>query len=167
MSNSNFSVDLKRYGGFKAFLREQSIWAVLCFRIGSRILKIENQLLRGLLKLPYYFVFRAIETITGISIPPETIIGPGLRIYHFGQIFINARAIIGSNCTLRQGVTIGSINEDEGAPVIGDNVEFGFSSAVMGAIVVGDNVMIGAMSLVNKDVPANSIVRGIPAKSSQ
>ena len=67
----------------------------------------------------------------------------------------------------RQGVTIGSVDESQGAPIIGDNVEFGFSSAVIGDVKIGDNVIIGAMTLVTKDVPANSVAKGIPAKISQ
>ena len=49
-------------------------------------------------------------------------------------------------------------------PVIGDNVSIGSGSVVVGAINIGDNVRIGSNSYVNKDVPSNSIVAGIPAK---
>ena len=164
MNNKNFKADLNRYGGLRAFFREQSLWVVLWYRIGSKIVAIKNPMLRQICKVPYYLVFRFLETFIGISIPPETTIGPGLRIFHFGQIFINSKAVIGNNCTIRQGVTIGSINEELGAPVIGNNVEFGFSSSVIGNIRIGDNVTIGAMTLVTKDVPSNSIVKGIPGK---
>lgn len=166
MKSKNFKADLQRYGGVKAFLREQSLWAVLCYRIGFKVVQIRNPLLRKVCKIPYYFIFRFIETFTGISIPPQATIGPGLRIFHFGQIFINAKTVIGGNCTLRQGVTIGSVNEEQGAPIIGDNVDFGFSSAVIGNIRVGNNVNVGAMTLVTKDVPSNSTVKGIPGKVS-
>ena len=91
---------MEKYGGIAAFAREQSVWAVWWYRIGFSVITINNPFLRRICKVPYYFVFRILEAFVGISIPPQVKIGPGLRIYHFGQIFINAKTTIGSNCTL-------------------------------------------------------------------
>ncbi len=54
--------------------------------------------------------------------------------------------------------------KDGGAPVLKDWVYVGHASIVLGNITVGNNVFIGALSLVNKDVPDNAIVAGIPAR---
>jgi serine O-acetyltransferase len=101
---------------------------------------------------------------TGIYIPRGAKIGGGLKIYHFSGIIINPLSIIGSGCTLRQGVTIGNKNEIRDVPIIGNNVDFGAGSIAMGAIRIGNNVSIGANAVVISDVPDNYIAVGVPAK---
>jgi serine O-acetyltransferase len=100
----------------------------------------------------------------GISIPRNTSIGKGFKIYHFGGIVINSLSIIGDNCSLHQGVTIGIRNTYTDVPVIGNNVTVGAGAKLLGAIKIGDNVVIGANAVVLCDVPDNSIAVGIPAK---
>jgi serine O-acetyltransferase len=79
-------------------------------------------------------------------------------------VFIHAKAVLGSNCTLRQGVTIGNREEDGGAPVIGDNVEFGAYAQVLGNVSIGNSCKIGAMAVVLDDVPAGATAVGQPAR---
>jgi serine O-acetyltransferase len=112
----------------------------------------------------YSLVFRLVETLTGISLPPEAHIGPGLRIYHFGNIFVHHRAVIGRNCTLRQGVTIGNLGEEGPVPKIADNVEFGAYAQVFGGVHIGHGARIGALTVVLSDVPAGATVFGNPAR---
>jgi serine O-acetyltransferase len=102
----------------------------------------------------------------GFSISPRTEIGPGFFLGHIGCITIHEKAIIGRNCNIAQGVTIGQSNRGgrKGYPVIGDNVFIGPGAVVIGRIKIGDNVAIGANSVVTKDVPDNAVVAGIPAK---
>jgi serine O-acetyltransferase len=101
----------------------------------------------------------------GIQIPFTTAIGPGLFIGHFGCIVVNCEAVIGRNCNLSHGVTIGRANRGErkGCPIIGDEVYFGPGSKVIGQVSIGSNVAIGANSVVTKDVKSNEVVVGIPA----
>jgi len=162
-SDADLKADLKRYPP-RPFLKEQSIWAIWIYRFGRRTLMLEPGLRKSLRLWFYWMMFRGVETLTGISIDYRAVIGPGLRIYHFGNIFIHGRAVLGANCTLRQGVTIGCIGEDGPAPTIGDNVEFGAYAQVLGDIRVGDNAKIGALSLVISDVPANLSAVGVPAR---
>lgn len=102
---------------------------------------------------------------TGIQISIGHSIGGGLCFPHFGGIVINSGAKIGKNCTILQGVTIGSIRGPKGGcPTIGDNVVIAAGSAVIGNVNIGNNVMVGAHSLVLKDVPDGAVVVGNPAR---
>lgn len=101
----------------------------------------------------------------GIQIRHTTNIGKGLYIPHAGTIVVNAGTVIGDNCTILQGVTVGSnfFKERYGAPIIGNNVYIGAGAKIIGSIRIGDNVTIGANSVVTKDVPSDVVVAGIPA----
>lgn len=102
----------------------------------------------------------------GISIPCTTQIGPGLFIGHFGGIVINESAVIGSNCNLSQGVTIGQSNRGAraGTPTLGDNVYVGPNAAIIGGIQVGNCVAVGANAVVTKNVDDHAVVGGVPAR---
>lgn len=159
----DFEADLARYPP-RPFLREQSIWAIYVYRFGRRAFNRKPGLIRTIQLRIYWLVFRLVETLTGVSLPLEAQIGPGLRIYHFGNIFVHPDSVIGRNCTLRHGVTIGNRWEGGAVPVIGDDVEFGAYAQVFGAVHVGDGAKVGAMSLVLYDVPAGATAFGNPAK---
>src|SRR5262249_14679140 len=119
---------------------------------------------RRILLRIYWLLFRVVETATGISLPKSCVIGKGLRIWHFGGVFINGDAVIGENCTLRHGVTIGNREDGGGSPVIGDNVEFGAYAQVLGDVHIGSGSRIGAMSVVLDDVPSGATAVGQPAR---
>ncbi len=157
-------MDIARYGGWHALWREQSLWAVLWFRLGSAILLIQPRPLRRLCLAPWYVGFKVLESVLGISLPLGLQVGGGLRIWHFGGIFVNRGTVIGRNCTLRQGVTLGSRHDNGPAPVLGDNVDLGTYAQVLGAVRVGDHARIGSMSVVLADVPAACTAVGVPAR---
>lgn len=104
------------------------------------------------------------EFLLCVEIPHQTKIGEGLLIYHPHCIVINPSTVIGKNCIIRQGVTIGNVMRRNGlvsgCPIIGDNVEFGAHSIVIGDITIGDNVIIGAGAVVTKSIPDNTVVVG-------
>ena len=75
---------------------------------------------------------------------------------------IHSNAVIGDNCLISQGVTIGRNFGDTKVPVIGNDVYIGAGSVVFGEIIIGNNVIIGANSVVNKSVPNNCTVAGNP-----
>jgi serine O-acetyltransferase len=159
----DFQADLARYPP-RAFLREQSIWAIYVYRLGRRLLKRRPGFLRSCLLKLHSILFRVVETITGISLPIEANIGPGLRIYHFGNIFVHPDAVLGRNCTLRQGVTIGNVGIQGPVPVIEDDVEFGAYSQVLGKVRVGNGAKIGVLSVVFEDVPPKATIMGNPGR---
>lgn len=79
-------------------------------------------------------------------------------------VVIHARAIVGRNCMIGQGVTIGGKSGWYEVPVIGDNVEISAGARILGPIKIGSNVIIGANAVVVKDVPDNCIIAGVPAR---
>lgn len=161
--DSGWLKDLERYP-VRPWLKEQSIWAIAVHRFGRRIDQLPPGLKKQVATLFYWRIFRLAETVTGISLPKEANIGPGLRIHHFGNIFIHPDVQLGANCTLRQGVTIGNRIPDGPVPIVGDNVEFGAYAQVFGGVVIGEGAKIGAMSVVLNDVPPNATAVGIPAR---
>lgn len=158
-----FQQDRARYPA-SAWVREQSLWAIAVYRFGRRNDLRPSGFQKKMGDRLYWFLFRVVETLTGVSFTKAVEIGPGLRIHHFGNIFIHSQVKIGANCTLRQGVTIGNKVETGGVPVLGDNVELGAYAQVLGEITVGDGAKIGALSVVITDVPAGATAVGIPAR---
>lgn len=156
--------DVARYGGWGALWREQSLWAVLWFRLGSGLNKVPIKPLRKVVLVPWWFVFRLLEAFVGVSLPVGVKAGCGLRVWHFGGIFVHVNTVIGQNCTLRQGVTLGNRHNDDQAPVIGDDVEFGAYAQVLGGVRIGNGARIGALSVVLCDVPSGYTAVGAPAR---
>jgi serine O-acetyltransferase len=90
----------------------------------------------------------------GFDISYRTKIGRGLYLGHFGGVVIHGDTIIGDNCNISQGVTIGVSNHNRiGSPMIGNNVFLGPGATVIGQIEIGHNVTIGTNSIVNFHVP--------------
>jgi len=160
----DWEADLRRYALPRPFLKEQSIWAVWLYRFGRRVDRRPAGVVRRVLTLLYWLLFRAVETLAGISLPKSASIGPGLRIWHFGGVFIHPDVAIGANCTLRQGVTVGNRVENGPVPVLGDDVELGAYAQVLGGVRIGDRCRIGAMSVVLTDMPDDATAVGIPAR---
>lgn len=158
-----YKADRARYPE-RAFKREQSLWAIRVYRFGRGNDQRADGLVKKLNDRLYWFLFRIVETLTGCSFTKATDIGPGLRIHHFGNIFIHSGVKIGANCTLRQGNTIGNRVEGGPVPVLEDDVELGAYAQVLGGIRIGRGAKIGAMSVVLQDVPPGATAVGIPAK---
>lgn len=160
---SDWKADKARYPRH-AFLREQSLWAIAVYRYGRWGDRRTFKPFRWIHGRLYWFCFRIVETLTGISFTKLCDIGPGLRIHHFGTIFVHSDVKIGANCTLRQGVTIGNKHDGGGVPVLEDNVELGAYAQILGPVTIGKGAVIGAMSVVLSDVPPGHTAVGIPAK---
>lgn len=103
-----------------------------------------------------------------VSIGNQVQIGPGLMMSH-GNVVIDGRTTIGSNCQINPWVTIGLSNSKKlgfsvDGPTIGDHVHIGTGAKVLGPISIGDHVRIGANAVVVHDVPPNVTVVGAPAR---
>jgi serine O-acetyltransferase len=157
----------QKYGGnfFVIVFLTQGFWAVFQYRLAHFLYsKVRWQPFRMLLLLTLVWQ-KGIEIFTGISIPASATIGHSFYIGHFGGIIINRNAVIGDNCNISQGVTIGVSGQGEkrGVPVVGNEVYIGANSVLAGKITIGNNVLIGACSMVNSSLLNNVVVLGVPA----
>lgn len=119
-----------------------------------------------LLLIYYRWRFMLVKNKRGIEIYGLSNIGPGLYLGHCYNITINSDAIIGKNCNIHKGVTIGQENRGKrkGSPTLGDCVWIGINSTIVGKINIGNDVLIAPNSYVNCDVPSHSIVFGNPCQ---
>ena len=103
---------------------------------------------------------------TGIEIHPGAQIGKGLFIDHGSGVIIGETTIIGDNCTLYQGVTLGGTGKDTGKrhPTIGNGVMIGSGAKILGPFKVGDNSNIASGAVVLDEIPPNSTAVGVPAR---
>lgn len=104
--------------------------------------------------------------LTGVEIHPGATIGRRFFIDHGMGIVIGETAEIGDGVMLYHGVTLGGqvLTQTKRHPTIGDNVTIGAGAKVLGPITIGEGSAVGANAVVTKDVPANCIAIGIPAK---
>ena len=162
--DADWQADLKRSAMGRSAWREQSLWALWVYRFGRRVDASASGWRRTLQQRVYRVLFTVVETATGISLPKEVQVGPGLRIWHFGGIFVNPATVIGANCTLRQGVTLGNRVEGGPCPTLEDRVELGAYAQVLGGVRLGEGCRIGAMAVVLSDVPPGATAVGNPAR---
>lgn len=106
---------------------------------------------------------------TGIDIHPGASIGENFFIDHGTGVVIGETCIIGNNCQLYQGVTLGALSfpkEDDGSltkglprhPILEDDVVVYSGATILGRITIGHGSMIGGNVWVTKDVPPGSKV---------
>ena len=104
--------------------------------------------------------------MTGVEIHPAAQLGRRLFIDHAMGVVIGETTVLGDDCVLYQGVTLGGTGNETGKrhPTLGNNVMVGTGAKVLGNITIGDNVKIGGNSVVVRDVPSNCTVVGIPGR---
>lgn len=101
------------------------------------------------------------RNVYGIDVPATVRIGRRFKIAHQGGIVLHPYTVIGDDCTIRQGVTLGAGRDtgyEDDYPTIGDRVSLGAGAAVVGRVSIGDDVSIGPNAVVLSNVPAGSIV---------
>ncbi len=109
--------------------------------------------------------------ITGIEIHPGAVIGRRVVIDHGMGVVIGETAVIGDDCLIYHGVTLGGneqVSRDEVSgrrhPILGKGVLVGTGATILGPVTIGEGAKIAAMSVVLKDIPAGALAVGIPAK---
>lgn len=117
-----------------------------------------------------FFIARAISQYaarkTNIEIHPGAQIGRRFFIDHGTGVVIGETTVIGDDCTIYQGVTLGGTGKDHGKrhPTIGNNVLIGAGAKVLGPFRIGDNSNVAAGSVVLSEIPDNSTAVGTPAR---
>ena len=137
------------------------VHAMFCYRINNFLWK----------KLHLKFLARLLSQIarffTGIEIHPGATIGKRLFIDHGMGVVIGETTIIGDDCVLYQGVTLGGVGTGEHKvkrhPTLLNNVMISAGAKVIGDVTIGNNSIVGAQTVVLANVPDNCTVVGVPA----
>jgi len=126
--------------------------------------RIAHGLHRRGLRLPARVISHLSRAVTGIEIHPGAEIGDGFFIDHGMGVVIGETSVIGDDCHLYQGVTLGgtSTKRAKRHPTLGKGVIVGAGAKIIGAVNIGDGAKIGAGSVVVTNVPANASVVGVP-----
>ena len=144
---------------FEVLLTYSGLHAVLAYRLAHKLLLNRQPMLARI-------VSQTARFFTGIEIHPGARIGRRLFIDHGMGVVIGETTVIGDDCTIYQGVTLGGTGKDHGKrhPTLGNNVTVGSGAKVLGPFHVGDNAKIAAGAVVLKEVPANATAVGVPAR---
>lgn len=105
--------------------------------------------------------------VTGIEIHPGAVIGRRVFIDHGMGVVIGETAVVGDDCTIYQGVTLGGTSLYRGTkrhPTLGKGVVVGAGAQVLGGFTVGDGAKVGSNAVVVKPVPAGATAVGNPAR---
>ena len=110
--------------------------------------------------LPFYVLYRLVCAFYNVDLPVATQAGPGLYMYHCYGIVVNGDTVIGSNCNISHGVSIGisSRGKKKGTAVLGDCVYLGPGAKIVGNVHICDHAVIGANAVIVEDVPENAVV---------
>lgn len=141
------------------FLLYPGVHAVMWHRLAHRLQA--HQL--------YFFarlISQLVRFFTGIEIHPGATIGKGLMIDHGSGVVIGETAVIGDDCTLYQGVTLGGTGKEMGKrhPTLGNHVIVGSGAKVLGPFSVGDYAKIASNAVVLSEIPPHATAVGVPAK---
>jgi serine O-acetyltransferase len=147
----------------------RSYWEIITTYPGVHAI-LFHRLAHRLWKLKLYWFGRAISHIgrffTGIEIHPGAVIGRRFFIDHGMGVVIGETAVIGDDCTLYHGVTLGGTSWKQGKrhPTLENKVVVGAGAKILGPITIGSSAKIGSNAVVISDVPANATAIGIPAR---
>jgi N-acetylglucosaminyldiphosphoundecaprenol N-acetyl-beta-D-mannosaminyltransferase len=140
--------------------------ALAVYRFGVWRMGVRPRLLRAPLSVVYRTLFRAVRNFYGIELPYSASVGRRVVFEHQHGIVVHGDAVIGDDCVIRQGVTLGmrDVARAREAPVLGQGVNVGAGAKILGRVRVGDRADIGANAVVLEDVPAGALAVGVPAR---
>ena len=128
--------------------------------------RVTHLLWRARIRLLARVISSFVRVITGVDIHPGATIGEGLFIDHAIGVVIGETAEIGDDVSIYHGVTLGGLTLSKGKrhPTVGDRVMIGAGAKLLGPLNVGHDSRIGANAVVVHDVPANSVIVGVPGR---
>ena len=146
-------------------LTYSGLHAILLHRIAHRIW-IAKWPGRSLTSFAARLISQFSRFLTGIEIHPGAQIGRRFFIDHGVGVVIGETSIVGDDVLMYHQVTLGgtSLNRVKRHPTIGNGVLIGMGAKIIGSITIGDNCRIGANAVVNKDIPDNCTVVGVPGR---
>jgi serine O-acetyltransferase len=140
--------------------------AVAVYRFGVWRMTLKPIVLRAPFSILYRALYRKVRNTYGIELPYSAQLGRRVVIEHQSAIVIHGDCVIGDDCIIRQGVTMGNryLDRPFDAPKLGKRVNVGAGAKIFGNITIGDDVNIGANAVVLSDIPPGKTAVGIPAK---
>ena len=146
-------------GIFEIIFTNQGVHALAMYRI-AHLVNLYGH------RFSAHLIGNIARFFTGIEIHPSACIGDGLFIDHGMGVVIGETAVIGRDCTIFHGVTLGGTGKERGKrhPTLSDRVFVGSGAKILGNIVIGNDVKIGANSVVLTDIPDGATAVGAPAK---
>jgi serine O-acetyltransferase len=163
-------VDRYRVGSRQSTLRlvvlNQGLWALFVYRLFAPMLRSDRRVPRVAAKVIGVPAGKLVEVLSGIMLPLRAEIGHGLYIAHFGGVIVNEASVVGRNCTIMHGVTLGNSgrwDRSDDAPHLGDRVYVGAGACVLGSIEIGEDAVVGANAVVNRSLDARAVAVGAPA----
>lgn len=146
-----------------------SLISILLFYPGVHavgIYRLANFLYRHRFKFLAHMLSGFARFLTGIEIHPGATIGKNLFIDHGMGVVIGQTTIVGDNCTLYHGVTLGGVSLSKGKrhPTLCNGVVIGAGAKVLGDVVIGSGAKVGAGAVVTTDIPVRATAVGVPAK---
>lgn len=151
-----------RLPGFRALL----VYRLGRWQTGLRGRTLGVRLLRRASGMIYRVLYHFVRNHYGIELPRTARVGRRLKIANHGGIVIHRKAVIGDDCILRQGVTIGAAADfhREDPPRVGNHVNIGANAMILGPVVVGDRVRVGPGAVILRDVPPGVTAFAGPAR---
>jgi serine acetyltransferase len=140
--------------------------AIATHRFGVWRMTVNPKFLRAPLSIVYRWMFRKCRNHYGIELPYTAKIGRRVIFEHQHGIVVHGSCVIGDDCIIRQGVTLGnkSLDRPYDAPQLGSRVNIGAGAKILGLVHIGDDASVGANAVVTEDVPAGKIALGLPAR---
>jgi serine O-acetyltransferase len=148
----------------------RSAWEVLTCYPGLHVLML-HRFSHACWRAKRYWIARVVSQIgrflTGIEIHPGATVGRRVFIDHGMGVVVGETAVIGDDCTIYQGVTLGGTSLTRGAkrhPTLERGVIVGAGAKVLGGFTIGADAKIGSNAVVVKPVPAGATAVGNPAR---
>ena len=146
---------------FLGFFQYPGLRALILFRFAKKIRE------KGLRIIPALLV-RFCRFTCNVDIELGADIGFGLKMPHCLGIVIGGKSVVGANCIIMQGVTLGGnmgkSSQGNTQPIIGDNVFIGPGAKILGPVSIGSEAKIGANAVVINDIHDSTVAVGVPAR---